>query len=94
MTDQKWVYTFQQVEEVEKHVGGVWEKVRGLLGGKGANLADMTRIGVPVPPGFTVTTEACNAYIDGGEKFPGGPIRDSCYQPCEQGCKEDSDGEY
>ncbi len=72
MTDQKWVYTFQQVEEAEKHVGGVWEKVRGLLGGKGANLADMTRIGVPVPPGFTVTTEACNAYIDGGEKFPGG----------------------
>ncbi|MFV1950039.1 MAG: pyruvate, phosphate dikinase [Anaerolineales bacterium] len=72
MTDQKWVYTFPQVEEAEKHVGGVWEKVRGLLGGKGANLADMTRIGVPVPPGFTVTTEACNAYIDGGEKFPGG----------------------
>jgi pyruvate,orthophosphate dikinase len=72
MTDQKWVYTFQQVEEAEKHVGGVWEKVRGLLGGKGANLADMTRIGIPVPPGFTVTTEACNAYIDGGEKFPGG----------------------
>lgn len=72
MTDQKWVYTFQQVGEAEKHVGGVWEKVRGLLGGKGANLADMTRIGVPVPPGFTVTTEACNAYIDGGEKFPGG----------------------
>jgi pyruvate,orthophosphate dikinase len=72
MTDQKWVYTFQQVEEAEKHVGGVWDKVRGLLGGKGANLADMTRIGIPVPPGFTVTTEACNAYIDGGEKFPGG----------------------
>jgi len=72
MTDQKWVYTFQQVEEAEKHVGGVWDKVRGLLGGKGANLADMTRIGIPVPPGFTVTTEACNAYINGGEKFPGG----------------------
>ncbi len=31
-----------------------WDKVRGLLGGKGANLADMTRLGVPVPPGFTV----------------------------------------
>lgn len=70
MADQKWVYTFQDVEAAEKHVGGVWEKVRGLLGGKGANLAEMTRIGIPVPPGFTVTTEACNAYIDGGEKFP------------------------
>ncbi len=46
--------------------------VRGLLGGKGANLAEMTRIGVPVPPGFTVTTEACNAYIAGGKKFPEG----------------------
>ena len=42
------------------------------LGGKGANLADMTRIGVPVPPGFTVTTEACNAYLAAGEKFPPG----------------------
>jgi pyruvate,orthophosphate dikinase len=45
--------------------------VRGLLGGKGDNLADMTRIGVPVPPGFTVTTEACNVYSDTG-KFPEG----------------------
>ena len=70
MADQKWVYTFQDVEAAEKHVGGEWDKVRGLLGGKGANLAEMTRIGIPVPPGFTVTTEACNAYIDGGEKFP------------------------
>jgi pyruvate,orthophosphate dikinase len=72
MADQKWVYTFQEVEEAEKHVGGAWEKVRGLLGGKGANLAEMTRIGIPVPPGFTVTTEACNAYIDGGNRFPSG----------------------
>ncbi|MEE9599351.1 MAG: pyruvate, phosphate dikinase [Anaerolineales bacterium] len=72
MTDQKWVYTFQGVKEAEKHVGGVWDDVRSLLGGKGANLAEMTRIGIPVPPGFTVTTEACNAYIDGGEKFPEG----------------------
>ena len=41
-------------------------KMRNLLGGKGANLAEMTRIGVPVPHGFVVTTEACNAYLDGG----------------------------
>ena len=72
MADQKWVYTFQEVEEAEEHVGGAWDDVRSLLGGKGANLAEMTRIGIPVPPGFTVTTEACNAYIDGGDKFPAG----------------------
>ncbi len=72
MTDQKWVYTFQEVEDAEKQVGGDWENVRGLLGGKGANLAEMTRIGIPVPPGFTVSTEACNAYIAGGNKFPEG----------------------
>ncbi len=46
--------------------------MRALLGGKGANLAEMTRIGVPVPPGFTITTEACNAYLKAGEKFPEG----------------------
>ncbi|OGO42017.1 MAG: pyruvate, phosphate dikinase [Chloroflexi bacterium RBG_16_58_14] len=45
--------------------------MRSLLGGKGAGLADMTRAGVPVPPGFTVTTEACNAYQATG-KFPEG----------------------
>ncbi len=49
-----------------------WDNVRGLLGGKGANLAEMTRIGLPVPPFFTVTTEACNAYTAGGSKFPEG----------------------
>ena len=72
MAKQKWVYTFQEVEEAEEHVGGAWDDVRSLLGGKGANLAEMTRIDIPVPPGFTVTTEACNAYIEGGEKFPEG----------------------
>lgn len=69
MADTKWVYLFNQVEEVEKKVGS-WENVRALLGGKGAGLADMTRAGVPVPPGFTVTTAACNAYLAEGEKFP------------------------
>ena len=71
MVDKKWVYLFEEVDVAEKYVGNDWEKVRALLGGKGANLADMTRIGVPVPPGFTVTTEACNAYLAEGEKFPG-----------------------
>ena len=56
MTDTKWVYLFTEVEQAEAHVGNDWELVRDLLGGKGANLAEMTRIGVPVPPGFTVTT--------------------------------------
>ncbi len=41
----RYVYLFTQVEEAEKKVGGDWDKVRGLLGGKGANLADMTRLG-------------------------------------------------
>ncbi|MCB0171603.1 MAG: pyruvate, phosphate dikinase [Anaerolineae bacterium] len=65
----KWVYLFKEVEDAEKHAGD-WEGVRGLLGGKGANLAEMTRVGLPVPPGFVVTTEACNAYLAAGEKFP------------------------
>lgn len=44
--------------------------MRSLLGGKGANLAEMTNIGLPVPPGFTVTTEACNRYLEDDELWP------------------------
>ncbi len=66
----KWVYLFEEVGEAEKYAKS-WEGVRSLLGGKGAGLADMTRAGVPVPPGFTVTTEACNAYRKAGS-FPEG----------------------
>ena len=66
----KWVYNFDEVAEAEAAVDGDWDEVRGLLGGKGANLGDMTRIGVPVPPGFTLTTAACNAYLSSGETFP------------------------
>jgi pyruvate,orthophosphate dikinase len=62
MVDKKWVYLYSEVEKAEAYAGS-WDEVRGLLGGKGANLAEMTRIGVPVPPGFTVTTEACNEYL-------------------------------
>jgi len=69
---KKWVYLFTEVADAEKYVGGSWDAVRGLLGGKGANLFEMTRIGLPVPPGFTVTTEACNAYLANGGKFPEG----------------------
>ena len=46
--------------------------MRDLLGGKGAGLAEMTNAGLPVPPGFTVTTEACNDYFGAGEKLPDG----------------------
>ncbi len=70
MTDKKWVYLFDEVEQAEQYAGS-WDGVRGLLGGKGANLAEMSRIGVPVPPGFTITTEACNAYQVNNE-FPEG----------------------
>ena len=70
--DTKFVYLFNEVELAEKAVGGSWSDARGLLGGKGANLADMTRVGVPVPPGFTITTAACNAYLANNEQFPAG----------------------
>ena len=43
---------------------------KDLLGGKGANLAEMTRLGIPVPPGFTITTQACRAYLDSGSVPP------------------------
>jgi len=69
-TGKKWVYLFEEVKAAEKYAGD-WEGVRSLLGGKGAGLADMTRADVPVPPGFTVTTEACNEFRKTG-KFPKG----------------------
>jgi pyruvate, orthophosphate dikinase len=45
-------------------------KMKELLGGKGANLAEMCKIGIPVPPGFTITTEVCAAYYENGKKIP------------------------
>ncbi len=54
--------------------GGGSEKQ--LLGGKGANLAEMTGIGLPVPPGFTITTECCDQYYKSGEKLPSGLMDD------------------
>ena len=47
-------------------------QMRSLLGGKGAGLAEMTNAGLPVPPGFTITTEACNAYYAAGKELPPG----------------------
>ncbi|WOE76430.1 pyruvate, phosphate dikinase [Alterisphingorhabdus coralli] len=58
---------------VYKFGGGVAEGSaddRNLLGGKGANLAEMAAIGLPVPPGFTISTEMCTRYYDDGERFP------------------------
>ena len=62
MADHRWVYLFRDGNASQ----------RDLLGGKGANLAEMTNVGLPVPPGFTVTTEACNAFLSEGRAFPGG----------------------
>ena len=44
--------------------------MKNLLGGKGANLAEMTSLGVPVPPGFTLTTEVCTYFYDHGRRYP------------------------
>ncbi len=67
---KRWVFLFDEIDTVQEMVEGSWDKVRSLLGGKGAGLGDMTRAKVPVPPGFTVTTEACNAYLAAKGKFP------------------------
>jgi pyruvate,orthophosphate dikinase len=48
------------------------KEMKNLLGGKGANLAEMANIGLPVPPGFTITTEVCTEFYDGGKKLPKG----------------------
>ena len=68
---RKFVYSFDEIRLAERAAGS-WDGVRGLLGGKGANLGEMTKLGLPVPPGFVVTTEACKAFLTSGEKFPKG----------------------
>ena len=72
MTTTKWAYGFDEIDAAQASVDGDWEAVRGLLGGKGANLGDMARLGIPVPPGFTITTQACNAYSDADGVLPEG----------------------
>ena len=67
---KKYVYLFTELAEAEDYVAATGTAFAACLAAKGANLADMTRLGVPVPPGFTVTTEACNAYLAAGEEFP------------------------
>src|ERR687883_1875809 len=60
----KWVYSFGAGHNEGK------AEMRNLLGGKGANLAEMASIGLPVPPGFTITTEVCTAYYKNDRKYP------------------------
>jgi pyruvate, orthophosphate dikinase len=64
MTARKWVYAFG--------AGGSdgTAAMKDLLGGKGANLAEMAALGLPVPPGFTITTEVCSHYYANGQRFP------------------------
>ncbi|MFZ3170880.1 MAG: pyruvate, phosphate dikinase [Carboxydocellales bacterium] len=61
---KKYVYLFQEGKA----------EMKSLLGGKGANLAEMTNIGLPVPPGLTITTEACNEYHNQGKEYPAGMV--------------------
>ena len=61
-SNQKWVYLFEEGDGQDKN----------LLGGKGAGLCEMTRAGLPVPPGLVVTTEACNSYYENDKNFPEG----------------------
>src|SRR5438445_9813443 len=58
----KYVYAFEEGGKEKKY----------LLGGKGANLAEMTNLGLPVPPGFTISTDACKAYMAAGDELPSG----------------------
>jgi pyruvate,orthophosphate dikinase len=58
MSSVKYVYDFSEGSK----------DMKDLLGGKGANLAEMTNLGLPVPPGFTITTEACKAYLRSGRE--------------------------
>jgi pyruvate, orthophosphate dikinase len=69
---ERWIFGFEDLDDARAMVGGDWEEVRGLLGGKGANLADMASLGIPVPPGFTITTRACNEYGRLGNSAPDG----------------------
>jgi pyruvate, orthophosphate dikinase len=67
----KYVYDFAEGNKGQKD----------LLGGKGANLAEMTNLGLPVPPGFTISTEACQAYLSTGEEPAELRSEVSCHRP-------------
>src|SRR5580700_8272475 len=60
----KWVYAFGGCKAAGR------ASMRNLLGGKGAGLAEMAHLGLPVPPGFTITTEVCSHFYDNGKAYP------------------------
>jgi len=64
--NDKHVYFFGK-DKTEGH-----KEMKDILGGKGANLAEMAGIGLPVPPGFTVSTDVCNLFAESGDKIPSG----------------------
>jgi pyruvate,orthophosphate dikinase len=67
MSSKKFIYLFEEGKS----------EMKMILGGKGANLAEMTRIGLPVPPGFTITAEACNEYLGLNQEFPPGMLEEA-----------------
>ncbi|MCB0056543.1 MAG: pyruvate, phosphate dikinase, partial [Caldilineaceae bacterium] len=70
---KQWVFLFNELDKAEAACNAKkWDDVRSFLGGKGANLFEMTRLELPVPPGFTVSTEACNAYLAANHELPEG----------------------
>ncbi len=74
----KWVYKFEEGSAA----------MRNLLGGKGCNLAEMTNLGMPIPQGFTVTTEACTDYYNSGKQITK-EIQDQIFEALSmaRGCK-------
>ena len=78
-TAKKWVYFFGN----KKAEGRAEQK--NLLGGKGANLHEMTRLGIPVPAGFTITTEACIYYTSNKKQYPAGYVEAGRGRPEEAG---------
>ena len=78
MVKNKPVYAFEEADS----------KKRMLLGGKGAGLSEMTRLKLPVPPGFTITTEVCNKYYDNNRKLPKDVMPVSNEKYCKNGKKD------
>jgi|TARA_B100000315_G_scaffold245974_2_gene272694 pyruvate,orthophosphate dikinase len=70
--EKQFVYSFTELDRVKDLVAGDWDAVRGMLGGKGANLSEMYSLGVPVPPGFVISTNACTDYLENESIFPQG----------------------
>ncbi|HMC82402.1 MAG TPA: PEP/pyruvate-binding domain-containing protein, partial [Candidatus Polarisedimenticolia bacterium] len=69
-TQSRWVYSFGDGQADGD------ASMRDLLGGKGADLAEMTRLGIPVPPGFTISTRACLRYFEEGNRLPAGLLEE------------------